>query len=294
MLHHKYSKIFISFLLLIIASTSANAQKLEKVHGKYSYTIGENERITLFEMKQRCILHAQNEAIKEKFNEIISANTNIVDASINGKTIENFIDEVTVNSCAEWLGDTQPPVFTASYKDGQLTFTAEVWGEAREIVQSKPDFDWKILCGGTTDRYENNLFKNRERIYIKFRAPADGYVAIYLLDSTDGMASCLLPYKYNSTGYHKIKAGEQYLFFDSNTDPNAIDYSITTSAQIEMDNIVVIYSPNQFVRCNDKTSDSKHPNSVSTKDFEKWLRKLRNSDKKLVVDRSRWITITNE
>lgn len=281
-----------SILLLMSICIPTSAQRQEKVHGKYSYTIGENEQITLFEVKQNCIRHARNEAIKEKFPELISASTNMTDASINGKVIENFVEEVTISSRAEWISDTRQPSVTASYENGNLTFTAEVWGEAREIRQSHPDFEWKILCGGTTDSHESNVFRQGSHIYIKFRSPADGYLAIYILDSTSESASCLLPYRSNGTGYHKVKAGEQYVFFDGNTDPEAhTGYIMTTKADTEMDNVVLIYSPNQFTKCNDITGDHKHPNSLSTNDFEKWLRKLRIKDKDVVVDRSRWITI---
>lgn len=293
MSRHIHTKIAL-FVLLMFVCIPTNAQKLEKVHGKYSYTIGENERITVFEVKQNCIKHARNEAIKEKFPELITANTNMTDASINGKVIENFVEEVTISSRAEWIGDVRQPLVTASYVNGKLTFTAEVWGEAREIKQSRPDFEWKILCGGTTDSYEGNVFKHRTPLFIKFRSPADGYLAIYILDSTSESASRLLPYRSDGTGFHKVKAGEQYVFFDRTTDPDAKGYNMTTQASVEMDNVVLVYSPNQFVKANDITGDHKRPDSLSISDFERWLHRLRNRDKDVVVDRSRWITITKE
>ena len=44
-------KLVTAFLLLLCAFT-AMAQRVEKVHGIYSYTVGDNEAFTFAEMKQ--------------------------------------------------------------------------------------------------------------------------------------------------------------------------------------------------------------------------------------------------
>lgn len=284
----------ITICLLLLCALTATAQRVEKVHGIYSYTVGDNEAFTFAEMKQRCILRAQNEAIKEKFNENISARTNMVDANINGEAISQFVEEIDVNAAAEWLGDTQAPEISVKYEGNVLTFTAEVWGEAREIVQQAVDFDWKILCGGTTDSYQSNKFNNRDRVFIKFKSPIPGYLAIYVLDSTNKEASCWLPYRSNTSGYFPVAAGKEYVLFDKAVDPYASPYRMVTSKPIEMDKVVLIFSPNAFTKCNDNVGDYKHANSLSIADFKKWLRKARKNDKDMVVDQTQWITIVND
>ena len=150
----KIKETIIGALLLFIAAPSF-AQRTENVHGVFTYTVGEDETFSLAEMRHKCIVGAQNEAIKEKFNENIKANTNMVDMDISGEAISRFVEEIEAYSAAEWLGDSKPSVFKADYAADRLTFTAEVWGEAREITQPSVDLRWSILCGGTTDSYQS-------------------------------------------------------------------------------------------------------------------------------------------
>lgn len=281
-------------LVLFLLSCGAWAQKAVSVHGKYSYTVGENENITLAEVKRKCMLGAQNAAIKEAFKEKITSTTNMVDASINGKEITAFYDEVSMNSCAEWIGDTKTPVVSVDYANGKLIFTVEVWGEAREVTQAKTEVDWKILCNGTTDAYQSLSFKHKDRLYVKFKAPVAGYVAIYLIDSTTKRACCMLPYPGDTDGRHEVRAGKEYVFFDRDTDLDATPLSLTTSEELEMDQVVLIFSPNSFTKNNDEGGNRKQLSSQSLEAFEQWLKKLRKQDPAMVIDRSTWITIVNE
>lgn len=293
MIQYNYVLKTIAILLFMAGCASINAQKLEKVQGKYTYDIGENEEIILSKVKQECILRAQEEAIREKFPEIISSNTTMVDANVNGKAIEIYEEKTSSDLRAEWIRDICPPKISFIYADDHLALTAEVWGEAREIFRSKIDLEWKIFCGGTTDELKkNDNFKNKERFYVKFRSPADGYIAIYLVNSEKKVAQCLLPYRNNAQGSHEIKAGKQYTFFDERNDPNAVPYQLETTDQYERDNVVLLYSPNKFIKCNDNF-EYQLPNILSKDVFENWLSQLR-IDKDLVVDRSRWITIINK
>ena len=56
-------KTIIGALLLFIAAPSF-AQRTENVHGVFTYTVGEDETFSLAEMRHKCIVGAQNEAIK--------------------------------------------------------------------------------------------------------------------------------------------------------------------------------------------------------------------------------------
>lgn len=282
-------------ILLAVAAmmaTATVAQKTERVHGVFNYTVGESETFSLAEIKHKCLVGAQNEAIRNAFSERITSTTNMVDANINGRDVSSFYDEVTLSSTAEWIGDTQAPVFTASYADGRLTFQAEVWGEAREISNAKTELDWATLCNGTTAAYQSTSFKHRDRLYIRLRTPVSGYVAIYLLDSSSKQACCMLPYAGNTTGQHAVQAGREYVFFDKERDPEATPLSLTTRDELEIDQVILIFSPNPFTKNVDNGSGRRQLGRQSLEDFEKWLRKLRKQDPDMVIDRSTWLTIT--
>lgn len=290
------------FPLLLIALMSATAaayaekdKKVRKVHGTAKLILSENDNMTVSQAKIECVKRAKYEAIKATFGEDLSSSTNIVEGVVNGNDISNFVEETTLSARAEWLEDTrEPEVGVATDDEGRIIIKAEVWGKARPVTQAAIELDWKVLCGGTDDCFERDAFKNKQKMYVKFQAPVSGYLAIYLLDSTNKEASCLLPYKHNTVGYHQVLGGKEYILFDKQSDPKAISYNLTTRLPLEMDQVVLIFSPNKFTKCNDITGDRLHPNSLSIDDFEAWLKRLKRQDEDMVVDRNKWLKITNE
>ena len=289
----------LSLLFIIVSLTvfpvSVQAQKVKKVHGKASISFSLLEsQMSGPEAKRECIKQAQLSAIKEAFGELITSNTNMIDAKVCGQEVSNFYEEVNLSSKAEWIEDTKAPSIKTESNDGIITITAEVWGKAREIPTATIDIDWKVMSSNGGRLYETDRFNHKQPIYVQFKSPVDGYLAIYLLDSTHKEANCLLPYKNNPKGRHAVKGGVEYTLFDKESDPQAFKYNLTTSADVEVDNVVLIFSPNAFTKCNEITGDRRHPNSLSMDDFNAWLRKLQLRDTEMVVDKSKIVTIINE
>ena len=277
-------------LLIICLPAIVLAQKTSAIHGKYTYEVGDNDNITLREAKQKCIELAKAEAIKAEFGELVTSD--VIDSNVetNGEATSSFFWENTVaRAKGNWLGDTRTPEIQIEYVDGKLVFTAEVWGTAREIVQAQIDLEWKIMRDGNNGKEEATQLNSGERFYVSFRSPADGYIAVYLIENDDN-TSCLLPYRKNTTGRHQIKSGRDYTFFDKETDPNATAYNLTTQTQSEDNQLVIIYSPNPFTKCNDVSKNTKRPNALTTHDFQKWLLKCQRADKDMVVNK-KWIRI---
>lgn len=299
-LHPRFA-LLLCLLFSFVGSANLYAQKEKKVHaivkipleGKYKY-------MSLDQLEKECIKQAQFEAIKEAFGELIQSRINLVDASIDGEEMSNFYTETLISSTAEWLGDTKAPEVRPVVEDGKTVYIAEVWGRAREIEPASILIDWTILAGEHEIRWESDKFKQEQNIYIKFKAPCDGYLAIYLLDSYQKQANCLLPYKNNAEGIHRIQRDKEYILFDPKFDPVAFPYRyrMTTSCpkemDKEMDQVVLLFSPNKFTKSNVADSDRYHPQSASIAEFEEWLTKLRRKHKELVVDRTKWITIFNQ
>ena len=274
----------ILFLLLLLPAM-ANAQREAAVHMKSSFVVSDNDHITLREAKQKCIENAKAEAIKSEFGEEVISD--VIDSNVesDGSTAGSYFWENTAAMAkAEWLGDTQEPKIDVEYKDGNLVFSAEVWGLAREIVKSKIDLDLSVLKDISGHKGVTTSYENKERIYIRFSAPADGYLAVYLTVG-DGNTTCLLPYPNDSDGRFPIKAGKDYLLFDKEADPTARTYRLTTGHKKEYNQLVIIYSPNAFTKCNIKSANSKQLGTIATKDFEKWLLTCQHSDKEMVVNR---------
>ena len=109
----------------------------------------------------------------------------------------------------------------------------------------------------------------------------------------DDETSCLLPYPRDVDGQFQVKGNRNYTFFDKAADAAAYNYKVSTKRKLEDNQLVIIYSPNPFVKCNDITGDKLHPNSLSTHDFQKWLLKCQRLDKDMVVNK-KWIKITQK
>ena len=280
----------ILLILSIMMPAMAMAQRTADVQGTYTYVVGDNDNITLREAKRKCIELAKADAIKTEFGELITSDVIDTNVETNGEATSSFFWENTVAMAkGDWLGDTKAPEIVAHYEDGKLIFKANVWGKAREIIQAKADLKWEILKDGVNEKTETTTFASGERIYVSFRSPSDGYVAAYLIVGDDE-TSCLLPYRRDPTGMFQIKRGKDYVFFDKETDPMASYYKLSTQHETEDNQLVIIYSPHPFTKCNDITGDARHPNSLSTHDFQKWLLKCQRADRDMVVVK-KWVKI---
>lgn len=268
------------------------AQRTATVNGKYTYTIGDNDNITLREAKHKCVELAKAEAIKAEFGELITSDVIDSNAETNGESVSSYFWENTVAMAkGEWLEDTKTPEINVDYEDGKLTFKAEVWGKVREILPPSTELNWDVMKDGKDGKEASTQFANGERFYVKLHSPADGYVAVYLILG-DNETCCLLPYKKDPTGRYPIKSGKEYEFFNKETDPLAVNYKLNTKLPLEYNQIVIIYSPNPFTKCIDNVGDARHPNSLSTREFQKWLLHCQRKDRDMVV-KKRWIEIRN-
>ena len=136
------------FAVALLAA-QANAQKVVEVHGKGTYVVGEYDNITLTEAKLRCIEWAKTDAIEQAFGKSITSN--IIDTNMSSTGAEGTVESsyfwmnTEAMSRGDWLGDTREPEINVEYIKGELFFTAEVWGKAREITRAKTNLKWSIL-----------------------------------------------------------------------------------------------------------------------------------------------------
>ncbi len=287
------NKIFtVLAFLLMLGYTDGMAQRVETVTATYTYVVTDDSDVSLKEARRRCIEGAKAKAIESVFGKMVTSD--VIDSSVetNGESTSSYFWQNTMTSVrGDWIQDTDPPVLNIEYSDGKLIFTATVNGLAREIVQANVDIKWNILRDGTNRKVVTDAFESGERIYVNFRTPADGYVAVYLIVADDEVY-CLLPYPNDSDGKFPVKSGEDYSVFDRNIDADARYYKMTTKSPTESNQIVLIYSPNPFVKCNDKRVDSKRPNVISSRNFQKWLLENQKRDRDMYVDK-KWVKINN-
>lgn len=273
----------------LFMSFGSSAQRTVKVTGKSQYIVTDNDNITLKEAKIRSIDLAKTEAMRNEFGTMVASDFLNFESSNNDELSSSYIMDTSSSVRGEWLGDDKDPVITIETAGDNIIFTAEVWGTAREIIRANTELKWDIKKDVNGKRVNSDSFDSGERFFLDFKSPMDGYVAIYLITGDDETA-CLLPYKRDTSGRFSVKGGKDYTFFDKAIDPTATYYKLSTDQMQEMNQLVVVFSPNPFTKDVDVSSDSRKPNHIGQKDFAKWLLKNQRADKDMVVNR-KWVTI---
>lgn len=287
---------FLILLLLTVpvAVFAAKKPQTKTVSATATYVLSDNDNITLRQARARSIDQAKVEAVKAEFGERITSDIYTSNTAIDGEEQSSYWDIISASAKGEWIEDIEPPAVTMEVVDNTIVFTATVKGKAREIIQSNIDLRWEILHDINNRRVETDQIFNKEQIFVKFKSPIDGYLAIYYLESDSDEAFCLLPYPKDPSGIFRVESGKEYEFFDPNIDRNATPYRFTTDDIEQRDQIFIIFSPNRFTKFNgDSSNTSKNPGSlskVSTLEFRKWNTKIQNNDPDMVVDK-KWITI---
>jgi len=280
-------------LLLFFANLSA--QKTEKICGEYTYIAPEN--VTLEQAKQTALDRAIAEALTNKYGSTVSQSTATVLENKDGKSKTNILSIGGSQTKGEWIETTQEPQYTVSYEQGMQVVKVSVCGKARERTGAGIDFMAKVLKNGTEAKFESEDFRDGDAIYLLFRSPVDGYLAVYLVVDSE-TASCLLPYVYAPSGNVRIQGGKEYVFFSKKqakpSEATTVDeYVMTASKSAEQDFLYIIFSPNEFTKANDKIISEALPRELSLTDFQQWLTKNRIRDEDMKVD-TKILTVTKQ
>ncbi len=281
------NKLFIIFLLLgIIYCGNCQAQRAKDISAEYTYVAPTNISIT--EAKRIAAERARIEALAEEFGTDISQ-TNMT--QVKNSATESNVDFLSIGSSevkGEWLRDTKEPEYDINIDGENIIIKVVVWGEAREIKKSSIELDVAILRNGTEKKFASEEFKNGDDMFVYFKSPTNGYVAIYLMDE-ENTAYCLLPYSGDNNGQFTIKGNESYIFFDSKqgkTDEERFlidQLTLTCTKESEFNQIFVIFSPQPFTKAIDEQTGENIPRSLNSDDFQKWLTKNRLKDKDMTV-----------
>ncbi len=263
--------------------------------GEYTYYVPEN--VTKEQAMRIALERAKIQALADEFGTIVQQ-TNVTKIhSTDGKTSTDFFTLGDSEVKGEWIETTDKPDYEISYVENTLVVTCRVKGKAREIVSAQIDFRAHVLRNGTDDKFEDDDFKSGDALYLSFKSPVSGYLAVYLV-TDDNMAFCLLPYRGQDSGIYPIEANRRYVFFSekdaSQTERSFIDeYYMTCESSQEHNLIYVVFSPNQFAKAADISTKEELPRQLSFEDFQKWLTKCRKYDNDMNLRRIP-ITIKNK
>lgn len=253
------------------------AQKTKKVEGEYTYHGNDNQ--SLAQCKQLALEGARLDAIAREFGTQVNQDIVQHDRVSNGEENTYFDAQSRTSVKGEWIADEGEPVFTVAHDAaGNPIVTCRVKGHARELTNKAVDFTATPMRNGS----RSTDFDSGDKLSLLFRAPVDGYVAVFLID-TEETAYTLLPYLSNTSGRVKVKRGEQRTFFtadDQRAGGELPDEMILSTADdTERNLLYVVFSPTPFARPNDRPGDSDlMPRSMPRRDFDRWLRKCQNND----------------
>lgn len=126
-----------------------------------------------------------------------------------------------------------------------LLFRARVWGLTRAIDVAPIDIEVQILRNGTEPKFRSDSFYVGDDLYLFFRTPVTGYLAVYLIDDLD-TAYCLLPYSRDQTGAVKVESNRDYVFFsaqcaDEQMTPYVDELYITSDKSITHNQIYIVF-----------------------------------------------------
>lgn len=269
-------------LILIAAICSINPAAAQKVHtltGRATYYAGDNDSPA--EAKRKALEMARIDAMAREFGTAISQTTISRDESSDGDENSFFASLSASEVKGEWIADDGDPRYSLELDaDGHYVVTCTITIKARALSNKAADFHAMVLRNGLTDRHASTDFRSGDELFLKFTSPADGYIAAYLVCGKEVLT--LLPYMSSASGKCQVKHNREYIFFSASEGDIAFgtpdEYILQTDAPRELNQLYVLFSPNEFSKALDRGNGDLVPRSQSYGDFVKWLAKTRRAD----------------
>ena len=279
-------RLLFSVCFMMGMSLVAVAQKTERVTATYTYYAP--EEVSIAEARRVALQRAQLQAIADAFGTIVTQTNATTVKNENGKSDVSLLSLGASEVKGEWLRTDGEPEYEIAYEDGMLAVTVRVKGVIREIVNAAVDFQARVLCNGTEDRFEQDRFRNGDDLYLSFQSPVDGYLTVYLLDA-EGTAYCLLPYRGDTGGRVAVKGNRRYVFFSVDDvlaeERGMVDeYVMTCGNREELNQIYVIFSPQLFTKAVDYAGEGVQPRELPYEEFQQWLFNCRKQDREMRVE----------
>lgn len=283
-------QIVFGILFAFCCSMTVFAVADEKVYGKMTY-VGDR-KLSIEENEQNCIEQARINALADKFGTTIRDLTKDEYFGDGGNSSNSFQHLTAASVKGRWLRDTKDPVLHMYFdSENQFIIECEVWGEAREIKAAGIDLKWNICAGTPSEGSISEVFNHKQRLYIPFRSPIDGYVNVYLIDEND-VVNCLLPYREDRDGVFDVQGGSDYMFFDRENLPSKYPhhYIMTTTSPSSRNKLVMVFSKNRFSKCNVNRGDKVHLDDIPLNDFNKWIMNCQAQDDDFIVQ-EKWVKV---
>lgn len=288
--------IYVILLSWIISVVTLYAKSdIITVTGEYTF-YGESchSRITC---ENIALENARISAIEKEFG--ISVSQEIVQKDTESNTYFASINNTELQG--EWINDIDPPKFKYMLSDnGCYIVTCTVKGNIRKISNTNNiDIEAILLKNGTTPSHISNQFKSNDDLYVYFKSPVDGYVAIFIIGDSQRVYR-ILPYSTGNVCEIKVNHDTPYIFFSKkyNKPEHGIADELILVAQnddlsIEYNTMYVVFSTNPFTKPIDNVDKENIPPKLTYENFNKWLKSNCVRDKNMVIKKI-YFTLTGK
>ncbi len=275
-------------MCLVCCSTlAAQAQKEKTVTG--SHLVQAPLTMTPQQADEQALLRAQTAAIDSAFrtNIISMASTMLTESS------QSIYMETHSSLRGEWVKTIGKPRYRRGFTENGFWVECTVKGVVREIVNAKVPLEVAVLCNDVEGKTEKLDFKDGENMYLRFRSPVTGWLAVWFYDNTSDMVSLILPYKASDDIAPRtmVKADQEYTFFSKQKAPKGsnvreiLEYDLHCGDQTETNTLIMVFSTKPFTR---PVVDSEQLNRrvaphVSYEKFNSWLSRAQSQDKDMQV-----------
>jgi len=282
------NKFLCTVALLLVCVSGSFAQAILTRTGSYTYVMPGDQ--SLDAAKQTALELAKLKVLEAEFGSVVGVRNLSSASNVAGETFLS-IGETEVKG--EWISTVGEPEYKIVSKDGRLYIEVTVTGKIRKITSSKIDLDVRVLSNGTDDKNRTDVLRDGDGLFILFKSPVKGYVAVYQSDS-DGVFR-LLPYANSDLGSMPVKGGREYVFFEQDFEGGVAlreelaakkkvfsNYNIVCEKTRDLCRYYVVFSPNSFIIANDDVADKGIPAQLTFEAFQKWLTKAMKQDKDMV------------
>jgi len=277
-------------ILFITLSVFAFAGEIKTVSINYEY-VSDNQHESPAQAKQTALQRAKLKAMEEHFGIDVSSVSNILQRNKQiGKETSSSTDVFSLRETAvrgEWIETIEEKILGESIdRAGFLHIKVYVKGKARNNDKSKVEVKYALI-NNAHDRINRDQYYDGDDIFLRFSTPRSGSLCVYLVDESNE-AYCLLPYQSATSGCQHVEANTDYLFFSTDTDKDADEYTLNTQRSQEMNVVYIVYTPHSLTKANDKQSgknwrDEQLPRQLTYEDFAKWLSKNQVKDEDMLV-----------
>lgn len=249
------------------------------------------ETMSIAEARTVAASRARIDALAGKYGTLVASMNTV---GMSDGTVNRFSMLGTSEVKGVWLKDTREVWQRMELDEAtqQLYIRTKVWGKARPLaVAATPVVAETISDDGDTGSTATE-FRNGEKFYLHFRSAADGYLAVFLIDASGSVFTCL-PYPSQRQNTVPVRKSTDYVFF-SKRRPAAVtaesdirQYFLTAEKDMEQNRLCIVFSPNDFTLALDEkqgvSANGQQVGRYSFDDFNEALFRQRMADGRMQV-----------